>query len=119
MIAPMNSPSTVRVLSRAEAATLAPEQVVGLSETAVNLSRELASAVRQAEEFKHQLEWFKRQLFGQKSERRIQEVASTQMSLGEAIGAGESRGVPAGRSNRVRSVLYTMKNCGHEIHGTH
>jgi transposase len=91
MIAFMNSPATVRVLSPREAAAMGPEQVVGLSEVAVKLRGELESA-------KQQIEWFKRQLFGQKSERRLQEVASTQMSLGEVMGAGESRGVPAGRT---------------------
>jgi hypothetical protein len=65
----MSSPSTARVLSPEEAATFAPEQVV-------DLSRDLAAA-------RQQIDWFKRQLFGQKSERRPQPVASGQMSLGE------------------------------------
>ena len=64
----MSSPSTARVLSLEEAATFAPEQVV-------DLSRDLAAA-------RQQIDWFKRQLFGQKSERRPQPVASGQMSLG-------------------------------------
>lgn len=70
----MSSPSTARVLSLEEAATFAPEQVV-------DLSRDLAAA-------RQQIDWFKRQLFGQKSERRPQPVASGQMSLGELIAPG-------------------------------
>ncbi|WP_299161445.1 IS66 family transposase [Accumulibacter sp.] len=67
----MNSTTAARVLSLDEAAAYRPQQVV-------ELSRELAAA-------KHQLDWFKRQVFGQKSERRIIDNASGQMSLGEAI----------------------------------
>ena len=65
----MSLPSTARVLSLEEAATFAPEQVV-------DLSRDLAAA-------RQLIDWFKRQLFGQKSERRPQPVASGQLSLGE------------------------------------
>ena len=67
----MLSPTQARVLSLQEAAHFAPAQVVALSE-------ELAAA-------KQQIDWFKRQLFGQKSERRIPEGPSGQMSLGELI----------------------------------
>jgi transposase len=72
----MNSTTTARVLSLEEAAELAPEQVVGLSQ-------ELAAA-------RHQLEWFKRQLFGQKSERRLIESEGAQLNLGEAIDQGQA-----------------------------
>ena len=65
----MNPTTPARVLSLDEASAYRPQQVV-------ELSRELAAA-------KHQLEWFKRQIFGQKSERRIVDPASGQMSLGE------------------------------------
>ena len=74
----MNSPIRARVLSLEEAAELAPEQVVGLSQ-------ELAAA-------RHQLEWFKRQLFGHKSERRIIETAGAQLNLGELSDPGQARG---------------------------
>ena len=67
----MNSATGFRVLSLEEAAAYRPHQVV-------DLSRELA-AVR------HQLDWFKRQVFGPKSERRIIDPASGQMSLGEML----------------------------------
>lgn len=67
----MNSAIGSRVLSLDEAAAYRPHQVV-------DLSRELVAA-------KHQIAWFKRQIFGQKSERRIIDNASGQMSLGEAI----------------------------------
>ena len=72
MIAAMNSATTGRILSLDVAAGYVPGQVV-------NLSRQLVEA-------KHQIEWFKRQLFGQKSERRIPEISSGQMSLCEGIG---------------------------------
>ena len=73
----MHSPTQARVLSLQEAAQFAPAQVVALSE-------ELAAA-------QHQIEWFKRQLFGQKSERRIAEAPSAQMSLGEVIDQGHAQ----------------------------
>ena len=67
----MNSATGFRVLSLEEAAAYRPHQVV-------DLSRELAAA-------RHQLDWFKRQVFGPKSERRIIESGSGQMSLGEML----------------------------------
>ena len=67
----MNSTTPARILSLDEAATYQPQQVV-------ELSRELAAV-------KHQLDWFKRQVFGSKSERRIIDNASGQMSLGEML----------------------------------
>ena len=83
----MSSWSALRALSLDEAAALAPEQVV-------NLSRELVAA-------RKQLDWFKRQLFGQKSERRIVDDASAQMSLGEAINAAQSAPAPPAPGHRV------------------
>jgi len=44
---------------------------------------------------KQQLDWFKRQLFGEKSERRLAEVAPEQMSLGEGWHRGEAPTSPA------------------------
>jgi transposase len=73
----MISPTQARVLSLQEAAQFAPAQVVALSE-------ELAAA-------QQQIEWFKRQLFGQKSERRLSEAPSAQMSLGEVIDQGHAQ----------------------------
>ena len=71
----MNSTTANRVPSLDEAATFSPRQVV-----------DLVSSLRQeVDTLKHQLDWFKRQVFGQKSERRIIDNASGQMSLGEAI----------------------------------
>ena len=67
----MNLAPHPRVLSLDEAATFRPQQIV-------DLSCELAAA-------KQQIDWFKRQIFGQKSERRIEEVSAGQLSLGEAI----------------------------------
>jgi transposase len=77
----MNSATASRVLSLDEAAAFRPQQIV-------DLSRELAAA-------KHQLDWFRRQLFGQKSERRILEGGSGQMSLGEVVDQGEAAAPPA------------------------
>jgi len=74
----MTSTTTARVLSLDEAAAFSPQQVVDLVDRVGSLSRELAAA-------KHQLDWFKRQIFGQKSERRIIDPASGQMSLGEIL----------------------------------
>ena len=71
----MSSTTATRVPSLDEAAAFSPRQVVDLVSS---LSRELAAA-------KHQLDWFKRQVFGQKSERRLIDPASGQMSLGEML----------------------------------
>lgn len=80
--------TTVRVLSLAEAAAFAPEQVVGLS-------RELAATTQQLEAQRHQLDWFKRQIFGQKSERRLViDSASGQLSLGQSLDQGEAQAPP-------------------------
>jgi transposase len=83
----MNSTTAARVLSLDEAAAYRPQQVV-------ELSRELAAA-------KHQIDWFKRQIFGQKSERRIIDSASGQMSLGEAITQDQEVPPPASGERQV------------------
>jgi transposase len=80
MIVDMNAKQIVAIPSVEEAARFAPEQVV-------DLCRDLAAT-------KQQLDWFKRQLFGQKSERRLKEVSSVQMSLGE-LGTDAQAGVEA------------------------
>ncbi|KAB2837930.1 MAG: IS66 family transposase, partial [Burkholderiales bacterium] len=66
----MTSTTARPVLSLAQAAALAPQQVVDLVGT---LSREI-------DILKQQLDWFKRQVFGQKSERRLVDGASGQLS---------------------------------------
>lgn len=71
----MNSTTAARVPSLDEAAAFSPRQVVDL----------VGAMSREIDALKHQLDWFKRQVFGQKSERRILDHASGQMSLGEAI----------------------------------
>jgi transposase len=99
----MNSTTTTaRVLSLEEAAELAPEQVVGLSQ-------ELAAA-------RHQLEWFKRQLFGQKSERRLIESDSTQLHLGEVIDQGQGEAPHKQRviAAHTRSVSKNKPEAGDE-----
>lgn len=79
----MNSTADLRApLSVEEAARYTPQQIVEQSVAVVNLSREVAA-------LKHQLDWFRRQVFGAKSERRIVAVDAAQLSLGEAIDAGE------------------------------
>ena len=97
----MNSTTTARVPSLDEAAAFSPQQVV---ERVGVLSRELAEA-------RHQLDWFKRQVFGQKSERRLLDPASGQMSLGEAI-TQEQRvppPAPAGRHVAAHTRQPTTK----------
>ena len=56
-----------------EAAIYTPQQVV-------DLARDLTEQITA---LKHQIDWFKRQLFGQKSERRLPDVPSEQLSLGD------------------------------------
>jgi hypothetical protein len=86
------------VLSLEEAAGLAPEQVVGLSQ-------ELAAA-------RHQLEWFKRQLFGHKSERRLLESNLAQLNLGELIDQGHGQAPQQQRvvGAHTRSVVSGVEN---------
>ena len=74
----MNSAIPARLLSLDEAGAFSPQQIVDLARSQFNLSQEV-------EALKHQLDWFRRQLFAQKSERRIVEGGSGQMSLGEVI----------------------------------
>ena len=83
----MNSALRPGVLSLEEAAAFHPQQVV-------DLSRELVAA-------RHQIEWFKRQVFGEKSERRIIDGASGQMSLGEAIHVDQTAVPPLPVERRV------------------
>ncbi len=83
----MNSALRTGVLSLDEAAAFHPQQVV-------DLSRELVAA-------RHQIEWFKRQVFGEKSERRIIDGASGQMSLGESINVDQTAVPPLPVERRV------------------
>lgn len=74
----MKPATETRLPSLEEAAAFSPRQIVDLAGAHLTLRREV-------EALKHQLDWFKRQIFGQKSERRIVESGSGQMSLGEVI----------------------------------
>jgi transposase len=99
------------VLSLNEAAALDPRQIVDLAQSQFQLRQEV-------EALKHQLEWFKRQVFGQKSERRIIEAASGQMSLGQAINVPQSATAPAPPQRRVaahtRSLASKKPDTGDE-----
>ena len=84
------------VLSPEQAARMSPSEIVELSRSYATLSDEVAA-------LKHQLEWFKRQLFGQKSERRIVDPASKQMSFGEAMDPAQPAPGPAPAERRVQA----------------
>lgn len=87
----MTSTTDLRApLSLEQAARFTPQQIVEQSHRLASLSREVTT-------LKHQLDWFRRQLFGQKSERRIVEADAAQLSLGEALDAGEGGAPPAAR----------------------
>ncbi|MGE3676137.1 MAG: IS66 family transposase [Polyangiaceae bacterium] len=90
----MTSATMPQAPSLEEAASLAPEQIVELVRTQAALREEVAT-------LKHQLDWFKRQLFGQKSERRIVDDSSAQMSLGEALNVAQSTPAPPPVQRRV------------------
>ena len=81
----MNSTTPARVLSLDEAAAFSPQQVVDL----------VGALSREVDVLKHQLDWFKRQVFGPKSERRIIDPASGQMSLGEMLTPEQPASSPA------------------------
>ena len=71
-----------------EASRFSPQQVVDT----------IQQMARQTADLQRQLDWLKRQVFGQKSERRLIDVAPGQMSLGEVIDQGEATAPPdAGR----------------------
>jgi transposase len=90
----MTSTIDSAVLSVEQAARFTPEQIIELLRSYAALREEVSA-------LKHQLEWFKRQLFGQKSERRILDQASGQMSLGEALNQAQSATAPAPAERRV------------------
>jgi transposase len=81
----MNSTTPARVPSLDEAAAFSPQQVVDL----------VGALSREVDVLKHQLDWFKRQVFGPKSERRIIDSASGQMSLGEMLTPEQPASSPA------------------------
>lgn len=81
-------------LNLEQAARLSPGEIVDLSRSYATLREEVSA-------LKHQVEWFKRQLFGQKSERRIVDQASGQMSLGEALHQAQTAAAPAPAERRV------------------
>lgn len=84
------------VLRTEQAARMSPSEIVDLARSYATLRDEVAA-------LKHQLEWFKRQLFGQKSERRIVDPASKQMSFGEAMNPAQSAAAPAPAERRVEA----------------
>lgn len=82
------------VLSVQQAAQFTPEQIVDLSRSHAQLREEVVT-------LKHQLDWFKRQIFGEKSERRLVEVAPGQMSLGEALTVAQTAEAPPANTRRI------------------
>ena len=105
----MNSATLNRVPNLDTAATFSPQQIVDLT---CALSREI-------DDLKHQLDWFKRQIFGQKSERRIVEGATGQMSLGEAIDLEQTTPPPSPAERSVvahkRRSAATKPDAGDDI----
>ncbi len=89
---------------------MSPQQVVEQSHMLASLAREVAT-------LKHQLEWFRRQLFGSKSERRIIEAHAAQLSLGEAIDAGEGGATPPARAvaAHTRAAPVRQPDAGAEV----
>ncbi|KAB2842726.1 MAG: IS66 family transposase [Burkholderiales bacterium] len=87
----MTSTPRSRVPSLAEVATLSPQQVVDLA----------AAFAREIDGLKQQLDWFKRQVFGQKSERRLIESVSGQLSLGEWATPEQESAAPAAAARQV------------------
>ena len=55
------------------------------SRAAVMTQAEIVALLREHDELLRQVEWFKRQLFGAKSERRIRDLDSSQLTLGEIV----------------------------------
>ncbi|MBI3148744.1 MAG: IS66 family transposase [Betaproteobacteria bacterium] len=87
----MTSTTKNRVPSLAEVATLSPQQVVDL----------VATFAREIDGLKQQLDWFKRQVFGHKSERRLGDGLSGQLSLGEWVTPEQEGAAPAAAARQV------------------
>lgn len=93
-----------------EAARWPAEQVVDLARERLELGRRFDAMKLEVEAMKHQLEWFRRQLFGQKSEKRINDADPHQMNLGE-LPVPESSPPPPGKdvaahTRRARATDY-------------
>jgi len=87
-------------LSLEHAAALTPQQVLMAVQGWQRAEQKLAAFQEQLDALKHQLEWFKRQTFGQKSEKRIPEAPTNQLSLGETMGM-EAATTPATEPTRL------------------
>jgi len=68
-----------------QAASLSQEEIVSQLVAKDKLEHQNQELVSKQEKLKHELAWFKRQLFGAKSERRLLDPESRQLSLGEAL----------------------------------
>lgn len=77
----MSSTPVSTLPTLAEAAQFTAQQVVDEVRQRLQLEQRVAA-------LEHQIDWFRRQVFGQKSERRVIDVAPGQMSLGEVIDQG-------------------------------
>jgi transposase len=78
-----------------------PDEFVPFKLGYIELPGEVLVEREEVTSLKHQLDWFKRQLFGHKSERRIVDDSSAQMSLGEALAVAQSAPAPAPAQRRV------------------
>ena len=65
------------------AASMNHEQIATLLASHAGLSQDYDQLKKRTDELQTQLDWFKRQLFGTKSERRVSEDDSRQLTLGE------------------------------------
>ncbi|WP_254892677.1 transposase, partial [Acidithiobacillus thiooxidans] len=73
-------------LNLEEAAALPPQTVLLAVQGWLHSEQKLAALQEQIDALKHQLDWFKRQTFGQKSEKRVPEAPTQQLTLAEALG---------------------------------
>jgi len=70
---------------------------------------------QQIESLQRQLEWFKRQLFGRKSEKRINELASGQLSIADVL----TETPPVPETVQTQSIRYERaKNHKNQLDGT-
>ncbi|MDD5278044.1 IS66 family transposase [Acidithiobacillus sp.] len=102
-------------LSLEEAAALSPQTVLLAVQGWLHTEQQLTAFQQQMTAFqaqidalKHQLDWFKRQTFGQKSEKRIPEAPTQQLTLAEALGIATP--VPPAEAPTRRIPAHTRKS---------
>jgi len=91
------------------------ETVAALQRINTDLRQQVRDFSHQVESLQQQLDWFKRQLFGSKSEKRLSEVPSGQLSIADTL----TDIPPLPETVQTQSIRYERaKNHKHQLDGT-